>query len=217
MTSGPHNVAIIGAGQVGSHLARGLAAAGHTVTVGVRDATTDRAVALADAGLALASPEDAAAGAEVVVLAVPAPSLGEVVPSLGDLDSKVVVDATNAVGTPLPDGFDTLAAYVSSLARGAAVVKAFNTIGAEHMESATVAGTPAFLPIAGHDAGRPVVVDLATSLGFDVADLGGPDCVQMVEDAARLWIHLAFRGGWGRDFAFGVLRPAADPGGRSAT
>jgi hypothetical protein len=29
----------------------------------------------------------------------------------------------------------------------------------------------------------------------------------MVEDAARLWIHLAFRCGWGRDFGFGVLRP----------
>lgn len=207
MTSGPHSVAIIGAGSVGSHLARGLAGAGHAVTVGVRDATTDRAVALAGAGVALASPEDAAAGADVVVLAVPAPSLGEVVPSLGDLAGKVVVDATNAVGTPLPDGFATLGAYVSSLAPGARVVKAFNTIGAEHMESATVAGTPAFLPVAGDDAGRPVVVDLATSLGFDVADLGGPDCVQMVEDAARLWIHLAFRCGWGRDFGFGVLRP----------
>jgi hypothetical protein len=48
---------------------------------------------------------------------------------------------------------------------------------------------------------------LARAIGFDVADLGGPECVGMVEDAARLWIHLAFRAGWGRDFGFGVLRP----------
>ena len=74
MPSGPHSVAIIGAGSVGSHLARGLAGAGHAVTVGVRDATTDRAVALAGAGVTLASPEDAAAGADVVVLAVPRPA-----------------------------------------------------------------------------------------------------------------------------------------------
>ena len=44
---------------------------------------------------------------------------------------------------------------------------------------------------------------------FDVADLGGPEAIRIVEDHARLWIHLAFRCGWGRSFGFTVARPDA--------
>jgi 8-hydroxy-5-deazaflavin:NADPH oxidoreductase len=197
------DVGIIGAGNVGSHLARGLAAAGHRVTVGVRDPS--RAPDLGD-DVRIASPAEAAATG-VVVLAVPAAALADTIASLGPLDGTIVVDATNAVGVPLPEGFETLADQVRALAPGAQVVKAFNTVGAEHMEHASIDGRAVFLPVAGDDEGRAVVVELAESLGFDVADLGGPEHFRMVEDAARLWIHLAFRAGWGRDFAFGVLRP----------
>jgi hypothetical protein len=86
------------------------------------------------------------------------------------------------------------------------VVKAFNTIGAEHLGDGRIEGRALFLPVAGDDAGRPLAVELARSLGFDVADLGGPDAIRLVEDHARLWIHLAFRCGWGRSFGFQVAR-----------
>lgn len=196
-------VAVIGAGNVGSALARGLARAGHRVTVGVR--RPDRAGDLDSVGIKVTDTASAVADSGVVVLAVPVPALADAVASLGPLAGKVVVDATNAVGIPVPDGHDTVGAYVAVLAPNAFVVKAFNTIGAEHLEDATVDGVAVFLPIAGADEGRPAVVALARSMGFDVADLGGPECIGMVEDAARLWIHLAFRRGWGRDFGFGVL------------
>ncbi len=196
-------VAVIGAGNVGSALARGLARAGHRVTVGVR--RPDRAADLDSVGIKVTDTASAVADSGVVVLAVPVPALADAVASLGPLAGKVVVDATNAVGIPVPDGHDTVGAYVAALAPNAFVVKAFNTIGAEHLEDATVDGVAVFLPIAGADEGRPAVVALARSMGFDVADLGGPECIGMVEDAARLWIHLAFRRGWGRDFGFGVL------------
>lgn len=196
-------VAVIGAGNVGSALARGLARAGHRVTVGVR--RPDRAADLDSVGIKVTDTASAVADSGVVVLAVPVPALADAVASLAPLAGKVVVDATNAVGIPVPDGHDTVGAYVAALAPNAFVVKAFNTIGAEHLEDATVDGVAVFLPIAGADEGRPAVVALARSMGFDVADLGGPECIGMVEDAARLWIHLAFRRGWGRDFGFGVL------------
>lgn len=198
-------VAVIGAGNVGSQLARGLTRAGHQVTVGVRH--PERAADLIPLGIAVTDPASAVAGSDVVVLAVPVPALADAVASLGPLSDKVVVDATNAVGIPVPDGHDSVGAYVAGLAPDGFVVKAFNTIGAEHLEDGSVGDAAAFLPIAGADEGRPTVVALARSIGFDVADLGGPECIGMVEDAARLWIHLAFRRGWGRDFGFGVLRP----------
>jgi len=198
-------VAVIGAGNVGRQLARGLDRAGHRVTVGARQ--PERAADLTAEGITVTDPATATADSQVIVLAVPVAALADALASLGSLAGKIVVDATNAVGVPVPEGHGTVGAYVASLAPEAFVVKAFNTIGAEHLATGTVGATPAFLPVAGADEGRATVVSLARSIGFEVADLGGPECVGMVEDAARLWIHLAFRCGWGRDFGFGVLRP----------
>lgn len=202
---GPQRVAVIGPGNVGAQLVRGFARAGHRVTVGARDTGKAAGLAAID-GVEVLDPTTAAAGAEVVVLAVPVAALAATIAGLGDLSDKVLVDATNAVGVPVPDGHATVGAHVAALAPAASVVKAFNTVGAEHLADGTVGSHPIFLPVAGDDEGRPAVVALAASIGFEVADLGGPEAIALVEDAARLWIHLAFRCGWGRDFAFGVLR-----------
>jgi hypothetical protein len=63
-----------------------------------------------------------------------------------------------------------------------------------------------FLPIAGDPEALDVAAGLAAALGFDVAVLGGRERIAMVEEHARLWIHLAFGCGWGRQFAFTVAR-----------
>jgi predicted dinucleotide-binding enzyme len=195
-------IAVIGAGSVGRALGRGLARLGHAVTFGVRDPADARHRDLAST----ATLRDAARHADLVVLAVPAPAVPA---ALADLDlraGQVLVDATNAVGQPVPDGHATMGALVASLvADGVEVVKAFDTIGAEHLASGRVAGVPAFLPVAGDPAGVELVVRLATDLGFAAAPLGGRECFGLVEDHARLWIHLAFRCAWGRDFGFAVV------------
>lgn len=199
-------IAIVGAGSVGRALATGLVRAGHEVVIGVRDPGDAKHHDLSEK-LGLCVPADAVAGSEVVILAVPVAALAEIVPALGLTPGQVLVDATNAVRTPPPNGFATVGAFVASVAPGGiAVVKAFNTIGAEHLGTGRVGDTPAFLTIAGDDAGRSIVASLGTDLGFDVADLGGPDAIAMVEAFARLWIHLAFNRGWGRDFGFAAIR-----------
>jgi predicted dinucleotide-binding enzyme len=177
----PHmsRIAIVGAGSVGRALATGLERAGHEVVIGVRDPGHARHHDLTTK-FGLHVPADAATGSEVVILAVPVAALAETVPALGLTPGQVLVDATNAVRTPPPDGFATVGAFVASIAPGGvAVVKAFNTIGAEHLGTGRVADTPAFLPIAGDDAGRSIVASLGTDLGFDVAELGGPDAIAM--------------------------------------
>lgn len=201
------SIAVIGAGNVGTALARGLAGAGHRVVVGVRDQAAPGPSALAASGIALRSPAEAHMGADATILAVPASAVELVVPALGLAPGAVLLDATNAVGHPVPGGFETMGALVQSLAPQAAVVKAFNTIGAELLGRGRIGDAAVFLPIAGHEHGRPLTVELATSLGFEVADLGGPEVIHIVEDHARLWIHLAFRCGWGRAFGFAVARP----------
>src|SRR5262249_38653098 len=65
-------IASIGTGNVGSALARGFARAGHQLLLGVRDVNNADAAALArETRGQLKSPAEAAAGGEVVVLALP--------------------------------------------------------------------------------------------------------------------------------------------------
>jgi hypothetical protein len=200
------SIAVIGAGPVGAALARGLAGAGHDVAVGVRSPDDPKHEAVRG-DVPVRAIGEAVDRASVVVLAVPMDTLGELLRGLVLRPGHVVVDATNAVRHPVPAGFDTVGAYVASLLPGGVhLVKAFNTIGAEHLRTGRVGGTAAFLPIAGDDEGRALVAGLARDLGFEVAELGGRDTIRLVEDFARLWIHLAFRCGWGRDFGFAVVR-----------
>jgi 8-hydroxy-5-deazaflavin:NADPH oxidoreductase len=201
------NVVVVGAGPVGTALGRGLERCGHTVSLAVRDPSDGKYDDLRTEH-ALRPLADDLASEHVVVLAVPAPALADVVPGLALRPGQVVVDATNAVRSPLPDGFDSVGSYVASLLPdGVDVVKAFNTIGAEHLSSGRVGGTAVFLPMAGDERGRGVVAELATAMGFEPADLGGREMIGMVEDHARLWIHLAFACGWGRQFGFTAIRP----------
>jgi predicted dinucleotide-binding enzyme len=196
-------IGIIGAGSVGTALATGLAAAGHDVVVGVRDPGDSRHQA---GPSPVATIADAIRDAAVIILAVPSDALRMLVPQLDLRPGQVVVDATNAVGVPIPDGHETLGDFVASLVPPAvAVVKAFSTVGAEHL-AGRGEGPATFLPIAGDEAGTAIVADLAGDLGFDVADLGGRDAFGLVENHARLWIHLAFRRGWGRNFTWTTVR-----------
>jgi 8-hydroxy-5-deazaflavin:NADPH oxidoreductase len=132
----PRSVAVLGAGNVGRALARGIAAAGVPVTIGARDpAAID-----APPGARAAAPADAVAEAEVVVLAVPVPALADLIPTLPLRAGVILVDATNAVRMSVPGGHPTVAHHVASLAPGARVVKAFNTVGAEHLDGTPVDG-----------------------------------------------------------------------------
>jgi predicted dinucleotide-binding enzyme len=198
------SIAVIGAGSVGAAVGRALAAIGHAVTFGVRDASDPRHAGLGDVVVGV---QEAARGATVVLLALPADAVADVVPRLGLRAGQVVIDATNAVGAPVPGGFSTMGELVASLVpEGVHLVKAFNTVGAEHLGDGRTAHGGVFLPIAGDPDALDAAATLATALGFDVAALGGRDHIAMVEEHARLWIHLAFGCGWGRQFAFTVAR-----------
>lgn len=198
------DIAVIGAGSVGKALGRGFAAHGHTVVFGVRDPGDPVHASLGP----VATPSGAAARASIVVLAVPAAAVAELVPRLGLVAGQVLVDATNAVGVAVPQGFATMGDLVASLvADGVHVAKAFNTVGAEHLGDGRTEHGDTFLPVAGDPAAVDAVRALAAELGFAVAPLGGRDQFALVEAHAKLWIHLAFRAGWGRGFVFTVARP----------
>ena len=207
-------IAVIGTGNVGGTLGRRWAQGGHQVIFGSRkpQAAATRAV-LSEAGpnSRVAAPQEAAQSAEVVVLAVPWPAVREAISELGDLSGKTVVDATNPLLADL-SGLElgvtnSAGEKVAEWARGAKVVKAFNTIGFNIMANPVFGDRRAPLFYCGDDRGaKEQVRQLASDLGFDPQDVGGLQQARYLEPLAFLWISLAFTPSWGREFAFGLLR-----------
>ena len=62
--------------------------------------------------------------------------------------------------------------------------------------------------VAGDDAaGKKVVLDLVSALGFEAIDAGELAIARLIEPFAMLWIHLMARRNMGRGaFAFALLR-----------
>ena len=202
------HIAIVGAGNVGSALGTGWRKAGHEVSYALRESTGKNAERVRRDGFDIVALSEAAAKAEVIVLAVPWPGIADAVKALGDLAGKTVIDAINPV-TPaleLELGFtDSAAESVARLAPGAHVVKAFNTTGAENMAAAHSFKVKPMMPVASDDAGaKATVIRLAQDLGFEAVDAGPLKAARLIEPMAMFWIKQAYAQKRGRDFAFAL-------------
>jgi predicted dinucleotide-binding enzyme len=175
-------IGLIGAGSLGSTLARLAVDHGHEVVVSNSrgpETLTDLVSELGDPAAAGTAAGAAAAG-DVVVVAVPLRSYREV--PVAELAGKVVIDTNNYYPEldgqfpELDDDSTTTSELLAAHLPGARVVKAFNNIYSAHLASeGTPAGTPGrrALPIAGDDAGaKRTVADLIGEFGFDVVDVG---------------------------------------------
>jgi predicted dinucleotide-binding enzyme len=209
-------IGIIGMGNVGAALGRRWAAAGHQVVFGLRNPGDAKSQEQAKGmKAAVASVAQAAAGAEVVVLAVPWPAALSTVTSLaGELTGKVLLDCTNPLTADLSGlvlGTTTSAGEeVARAAPGARVVKIFNTTGASNMAAAPYAGTPLTMLYAGDDAAaKQTAAGLARAIGFDSVDAGPLSAARFLEPFALTWITLAVRQGLGPDFNFQIVRRPA--------
>ena len=190
------NISIIGDGNVGQALARGLGNAGHTVTTTGKDP---------------ARVEELAGSGDVVILAVPFGALDEVATTIGSAaDGKTVVDVTNAL-TPqytLALGYTTSGAEeLQKKLPGALVVKAFNTVFASTMEKGQVKGEQLTAFVAGDDAkAKAAVQEVARSIGFDAVDAGPLANARLLEPVGFLNIQLGFVLGLGPEIGLKLVR-----------
>lgn len=216
-------IAIIGAGNVGGALARGLAGTGHAVTIGARDPASAGVQALSrETGAGAALPADAARTAEIVILALPWAGLEDAIASLGDLSGKTVIDCTNPLGrTPsglgLVLGHDTSAGErVQRWLPAAQVVKTLNQVGAEIMADTSVLPHRPVMFLAGNDEGaKAAVAALLADLGFEALDAGDITKSRLLEPFGMVWINQALIRGKGRTWAFAAVAPL-DNGGHAA-
>jgi 8-hydroxy-5-deazaflavin:NADPH oxidoreductase len=188
-------IAIIGDGNVGSALRRGLSGAGHDVQA---------------VGNEPARVRELAAGAEVVVLAVPFRAIDDAVRELGDaVEGKVLVDVTNALtgGYELALGLTTSGAEeLQRKAPHAKVVKAFNTVFASTMDRGDVRGEKLTVFVAGDDDdAKRKVLEMATSIGFDAVDAGPLRNARLLEPMALLNIRLGYAQKMGTDMGLRLV------------
>ena len=207
------NIGIVGSGNVGGALGTRWAQTGHQVTFGSRtpdDADMKKLLERAGKNARAAKLAEAAAN-DVLLFAMPWPAAKDVLSGLGNLDGKVLIDATNPL---LPDlsgltiGTTTSSAeQVAEWAKGARVVKCFNTVGNSIMENDSFANGKPVMFYCGNDAAaKKIVHQLADDIGFDAQDAGPLTQARLLEPFALLWISLAYQQKWGREFAFQTLR-----------
>lgn len=208
-------IGIIGAGNVGGGLASAATTAGHEVTVTAAHQEHAAKVAEQTGAAVAANPADAAQGADVVVLAVPAGAAAEVLGLLSDaaVAGTVVVDVTNPLNDTYSDLTTSGTSHAEQLAAGAPqakLVKAFNTILASRLGNPSEDGQPLDGFYAGDDeAAKDTVAQLLGSLGFRPIDAGGLRMARSLEELAFLNISLNARNGWSWQSGWKLVGPTA--------
>lgn len=197
-------ICVFGFGHVGSQLARLWSAAGHSLVAGLRPESKH----VEDAkklGIEVLKPSLAAQSAEVISLALPWRAVEETLHSVGRLDGKLVVDATNPLNSDLTvivpeagSGGQQIATWFPK----ARIVKAFNTIGAAYL------GNPAFdIYYCSDDIeASEIVTGLIEDTRMRSVDVGPLRNAGYLEQMAALWIDLAVKGRIQGAFGFNLVR-----------
>ncbi|MDB5847688.1 MAG: oxidoreductase [Rhodoferax sp.] len=173
-------IGIIGAGAIGTAIARALARARLPATLSNSRGPASLATLVRDIGPTItAGTREQAAAADLVFVAVNWSKLPAALAGLPDWQGRTVVDANNPIEAPLfqPVALNGLSSseVFAGLVPGARVVKAFN-----HLAAAQVGGDPTFeggqrvMFYAGDDVGAKTQVGaLIEQLGFFGLDVGG--------------------------------------------
>lgn len=188
------HLSILGTGNMGQAIAAIAGKGGHTVQLlNTNDADTQ-------------------VTGDIVVLAVPYPSLSGIVATRGEsLAGKIVVDITNPLNF---ETFDSLvvpadgsaAAELAAALPQSSVLKAFNANFAATLASGTVGSLKTTVLIAGDDAdAKSTLAGVITSGGLDAVDAGALSRARELEALGFLQLTLAVREQLSWTGGFGVV------------
>lgn len=190
------DLGIIGAGRIGTAIARLATANGYTLTLGSRRGPEGLRTLADELGQTAGTPDDAASEGELVLVAVPFSSITDL--PRDALAGKTLIDATNYV--PWRDGtIDALekdhaatSAYVQRLYPDSLVVKAFNHIVwsdiPAHARPAGAADRRGIAIAGDEPESTETVMGLVDRLGFDPVHIGTLDESWRIQIGSPGWI-----------------------------
>jgi predicted dinucleotide-binding enzyme len=209
-------IAIIGAGNVGTGIAKRLRPWGHEIVLSFSrdpDALKTTAAAL---GVTCDTTSKATAASEIVILATPWAATQEALRQAGPLGTRILWDATNPLKPDLSGlvlGTDRSGGeQVAAWADGGRVVKAIPPFAELlHAESLLIDGGKPGVFVCGEDAeARRIVAGLVAELGADGVDAGPLSLARYTEPLGMLLVHLAYVGGMGARIGSQLLRDPID-------
>jgi predicted dinucleotide-binding enzyme len=207
---------VLGSGQVGQTLAKGLKAHGYQVMIGSRTSAKLAEFGKAN-GIATGTFPEVAKWAEGLVLAVEGRAALEALEVAGkaNLKGKLVIDVTNPIAKEPPeDGVirfftgpnESLMERLQKAFPDARFVKAFSCVGNAHMVNPSFPGGKPTMFYCGNDAvAKQDVARLLEQFGFELADMGKAAAARAIEPLCQLWCIPGMLGaGW--NHAFRLLR-----------
>lgn len=184
-------IGAIGAGKIGGTLGAKWAAAGHDVVYGLRNPSKKPGAKSFD---------DAIAGADVVLLAIPGSAVVDFVRQHANkLDGKIVIDATNNFGAASFNSWPE----VSQAIHNAKLYRAFNCLGFDVFADPVLGGEQVDLFYAGPETDKDDVEQLIRDVGLRPIWVGGSDQVDVIDGVLKLWSTLAQKRG--RRIAFKLI------------
>ncbi|WP_030692277.1 NAD(P)-binding domain-containing protein [Streptomyces globisporus] len=212
------SIGILGAGRVGTHLARALTAAGHHVTVGRRENGDETGTPPADGtGIHYADQRSTARAGDIVINATPGDSSLDRLSDLrGELAGKILIDVSNAThddADGLPGDLcypgSSLAERLQAALPDTRVVKTLNTMLFMVMTAPEALTTPPTAYLSGDDEqAKKTVTGLLGDLGWQPAwieDLGDITTARATEAMVLVVPHVLRRNGF-TPFAVSLAR-----------
>jgi predicted dinucleotide-binding enzyme len=190
-------IAILGTGNLGGAMGKLWAKNGHPIIYGSRtpgDARVQKVVEeTGPQASAVSNSEATASEASMILFALPHEAVPALVPTLGGLDGKVIMDPMNALRMvdgypqPSPNVQTSVAEELQALLPNAKVVKAFNTPSVRNILDPGRLDGPFSIPLAGADAGAKArVAELVSELGLEPLDTGPLIASRYLEGMMRL-------------------------------
>ena len=189
-------IGIIGSGNVGKTLARGLSKNSYEVMLGSED-KTKRESFTSETGIKTGSFSEVASFAEIVIIAVKGSVAEKVVTKLTDnLNGKIVIDTTNPIADkpPVNGVLQFFTSYDESLLErlqkqvpGAHFVKAFNCIGSEFMINPDFKQKPTMFICGNNSLSKTTVSTILDKIGWETEDMGMVEAARAIEPLCMLW------------------------------
>lgn len=214
----PRRFGVLGSGQVGRTLAKGLRRHGYEVRIGTR--TPGKLAGFCqETGISEGSFAEVAEWSEVVVLAVLGVAAMDALALAGSahLAGKPVLDTCNPIaeGVAPEDGVlrfftgpnESLMERLQQAHLAARFVKVWSSVGAGLMVNPSLPGGRPTMFICGNDPeAKGVVTRLLDQFGWDSEDMGRATAARAIEPLCQLWCIPGFlRNDWMH--AFRMVRP----------